>query len=314
MKEKIRNILFIGLAFVIVSTGILFATGKNFAKKGFSKAIHEEETVYNDTVLMESAPARSSNTMLMKSTSAGGTSTNVMQNSNNSIGKTQEQKIIKSGSLDFEVKNLSEIENKIAEWLKGFDGYISNTWTNRNRLTITAKVPANRFEEAMNSTGNFGILNSRSISTDDVTENFYDLETRLNTRKILQQKLSGYLKDAKNISDLLEIERQLNNVTSEIESMEKQFRRLSNQIEFSTISISCTLPPNTTDTGFITPDFSEDFKDFAYNALQFISDFGICILYILVIGIPLVLLIAVLYWVCFGKIGLIRKLFDKLKP
>ena len=166
----------------------------------------------------------------------------------------------------------------------------------------------------MNSTGNFGILNSRSISTDDVTENFYDLETRLNTRKILQQKLSGYLKDAKNISDLLEIERQLNNVTSEIESMEKQFRRLSNQIEFSTISISCTLPPNTTDTGFITPDFSEDFKDFAYNALQFISDFGICILYILVIGIPLVLLIAVLYWVCFGKIGLIRKLFDKLKP
>ena len=110
MKEKIRNILFIGLAFVIVSTGILFATGKNFAKKGFSKAIHEEETVYTDTVLMESAPARSSNTMLMKSTSAGGTSTNVMQNSNNSIGKTQERKIIKSGSLDFEVKNLSEIE------------------------------------------------------------------------------------------------------------------------------------------------------------------------------------------------------------
>ena len=131
------------------------------------------------------------------------------------------------------------LENKIAEWLKGFDGYISNTWTNRNRLTITAKVPANRFEEAMNSTGNFGILNSRSISTDDVTENFYDLETRLNTRKILQQKLSGYLKDAKNISDLLEIERQLNNVTSEIESMEKQFRRLSNQIEFSTIPDHC---------------------------------------------------------------------------
>ena len=181
MKEKIRNILFIGLAFVIVSTGILFATGKNFAKKGFSKAIHEEETVYTDTVLMESAPARSSNTMLMKSTSAGGTYTNVMQNSNNSIGENQERKIIKS---------VSEIENKIAEWLKGFDGYISNTWTNRNRLTITAKVPANRFEEAMNSTGNFGILNSRSISTDDVTENFYDLETRLNTRKILQPLLT----------------------------------------------------------------------------------------------------------------------------
>ena len=61
--------------------------------------------------------------------------------------------ILKTSGIDYEfrttvVKEFHDREDfrAIAEWLKGFDGYISNTWTNRNRLTITAKVPANRFE------------------------------------------------------------------------------------------------------------------------------------------------------------------------
>jgi phosphatidylserine synthase len=54
-------------------------------------------------------------------------------------------------------------------------------------------------------------------------------------------------------------------------------------------------------------------KDFAYNALQFICNFGIGILYIILIGVPSVLLVALLYWLCFGKIGLVKKLFRKLK-
>jgi len=95
--------------------------------------------------------------------------------------------------------------------------------------------------------------------------------------------------------------------------MEKQFRRLSNQIDFSTISISCNLPSYTTEDGFETPDFLQSLKDFAYNALQFISDFGFGILYLILMGVPTVLLVALIYWLCFGKIGLIKKLFKKLK-
>ena len=183
----------------------------------------------------------------------------------------------------------------------------------RKTLFSAYGIKAKSFEDAMNSTGDFGELLSRSISTEDVSENYYDLETRLETRRILQAKLESYLENAKTITDLLEIERQLNDVTSELESMEKQFRRLSNQIDFSTISISCRLPANTTEAGFETPDFLQGLKDFGYNALQFLCNFGLGILYIILVGVPSVLLIALLYWLCFGKIGLVRKLFNKLK-
>lgn len=320
MKDKMKSILMIVGVSAVVLFGLYFASCRNGEKLQFAKSVDYESAVYSDAIVEESASFRS--TKMMKATATNGinsvSGSGMLDSSINfeesgDVEATQERKIIKTGSLSFEVKNLSETEEKIAAWLEGFGGYIADTWTNRNNMNVTVKVPASSFEDAMNSTGDFGELLSRSISTEDVSENYYDLETRLETRRILQAKLESYLAGAKSISDLLEIERQLNDVTSELESMEKQFRRLSNQIDFSTISISCRLPANTTEAGFETPDFLQGLKDFGYNALQFLCNFGLGILYIILVGVPSVLLIALLYWLCFGKIGLVRKLFNKLK-
>lgn len=316
MKDKMKLVLMILGVTAVVILGLYFAGCKN---KGVVQFAKSESAVYSDAIMEESVSVRNSNVMMKSAaprainTVSGSGTLDANINLENSSETTQERKIIKTGSLSYEVKNLSETEEKIAAWLEGFGGYIADTWSNRNNMNVTVKVPSSSFEDAMNSTGDFGELLSRSISTEDVSENYYDLETRLETRKILQEKLESYLAGAKSISDLLEIERQLNDVTSELESMEKQFRRLSNQIDFSTISISCRLPANTTEAGFETPDFLQGLKDFGYNALQFLCNFGLGILYIILVGVPSVLLIALLYWLCFGKIGLIRKLFNKLK-
>ena len=53
---------------------------------------------------------------------------------------------------------------------------------------------------------------------------------------------------------MLEIERQLNEVESELESIEGRMKRLTNQIEFSTISLNFTLPVGKTENGFVFPD------------------------------------------------------------
>ena len=314
-----KSVLMILGVSAVVILGLYFAGCKNKGVVQFAKSASYESAVYSDAIMEESVSVRNSNVMMKSAaprainTVSGSGTLDANINLENSSETSQERKIIKTGSLSYEVKNLSETEEKIAAWLEGFGGYIADTWSNRNNMNVTVKVPASSFEDAMNSTGDFGELLSRSISTENVSENYYDLETRLETRKILQEKLESYLAGAKSISDLLEIERQLNDVTSELESMEKQFRRLSNQIDFSTISISCRLPANTTEAGFETPDFLQGLKDFGYNALQFLCNFGLGILYIILVGVPSVLLIALLYWLCFGKIGLVRKLFNKLK-
>ncbi len=125
--------------------------------------------------------------------------------------------------------------------------------------------------------------------------------------------LSNDQEKADNIKDMLEIERQLNEVESELESIEGRMKRLTNQIEFSTISLNFTLPVGKTENGFVFPDYGEGFREFAENFFGFLRGFILAICYIVVFGTPLVGLFLLLFWLLFGKVGIIRKIFMKLK-
>ena len=129
----------------------------------------------------------------------------------------------------------------------------------------------------------------------------------------MQKKLEVYLGQAKDIKDLLEVERQLNNVTSEIEVMEGRMKRLVNQIDFSTIYMTMNLPTGFDREGFKWPDLGEDFRAFGENFVNFIAKLFISIFYIFIFGIPIVFVLAFLFWLLFGRIGLLVKLFKWLK-
>lgn len=231
--------------------------------------------------------------------------------SNPNSSETFERKLIKNGDLTLQVENLDNTEQKIETWCKSYDGYISSSNRNERSLNFTIKIPSQKFDSAMEEAGNFGILKSKNISTRDVTEQFYDLQTRLSTKKVLQSNLQNYLRQATNLTDILKIEKELNNVTSDLESMQGQMRRLSNQIEFSTINIYLHLPDYKSEIR--EPSFSENFTNFLHSLKTFFAGFLTIILYGIICGIPILAILALLYWLLFGKIGLIKKLFKKLK-
>ncbi|MBQ2355241.1 MAG: DUF4349 domain-containing protein, partial [Treponema sp.] len=60
------------------------------------------------------------------------------------------------------------------------------------------------------------------------------------------------------------------------------------------------------------PDAKEKAKNLFCGLLTFLVDLFFILLYIILYGVPIVLVIALIYWLCFGKIGIVRKLFIKL--
>lgn len=226
---------------------------------------------------------------------------------------TVERKLIKTGNITLEVESLSESEKLIENFAKTFGGYITNSSTYDTSFNATVKIPCNYFDDAMTAAGELGKLKYRSVNNQDVTDEFYDLETRLNTKKIMQKKLEGYLAQAKDIKDLLEVERQLNNVTSEIEVMEGRMKRLTNQIDYSTIEIYMNLPVGFNEDGFKWPDLGEKFRNFGSNFVNFLANILMGFFYLIVFGIPVLAIISFLFWLLFGRVGLLRKLFSKLK-
>lgn len=272
----------------------------------------KSDYVQTEMLAEEAAPMmKAVNTSVKSAARADSTASNSITSGDISSSQ-KDRKLIKNGSICLEVENLANAEKSITEWCQSFDGYIASSYTEETRSSFSVKIPAKDFDNAMTSIGTFGKVKSRNIFTQDVTEQFYDLETRLETRKILQERLQEYLSNAKDIKDMIQIENELNNTISEIESMEGRMRRLSDQIEFSTISVTVDLPYRTTEQGFQWPEFGKEFRYFISNIVDFFAGFILTILYIVIFGIPILAAIAFFYWILLGKVGLLKKLFKKL--
>lgn len=224
-----------------------------------------------------------------------------------------ERKLIRTGNVSLEVQSLSDAEEKIAAWAKSLGGYVTNANTWEMGASFTVRIPSERFDQAMADAGNFGRITNRSINSQDVSDNYYDIKSRLETKYILRDKLSNYLSQAKDIKDLLEIERQLNSVIEDIESTESRFKRLSNQIDYSTIYIDMHFAHGKDEGGIILPDVKESWNTFISNIIAFFWGLLKVLFYIVIFGIPLIALAAFFFWLLFGKVGLLVKLFKKLK-
>lgn len=225
----------------------------------------------------------------------------------------QDRKLIYTGNLTIEVSNLSDSKSSVESWIKKFGGYISDSFENTSSIRITAKIPSGSFSQVMQECGQIGKLKSKNINSSDVTEQFYDLDTRLSTRKVLLERLKKYLSEAKDMQDMLKIETKINDVTSELERMQGQMNRLKSQIDYSTIYVTAELPVNQNESGFVMPDTNSQLRQFFANILNFFVKFIFTALYIVIFGVPSVLFLMLIYWLGFGKVGLLRKLFARIR-
>ena len=289
--KRIRSII---LLMIFTAVGALTGCGarKNFAAMEYAA---------------ESVPLRSGGVYAAEEKSAGTLS-------DAALPLPENRKLIRTGNIRFEVSSLAETKAAVEAWAKRFGGYVSDFSEDGRSLGMTVHIPSSAFDDAMSSSGTIGKIVSKSADSVDVTDRFYDLDSRLATRRVLLERLQSYLREAKNMKDMLEIETKINDVTAEIEQMQGQFNRLSKQIDYSEIYIEANLPYNhTEDRGFIFPDLKSAFIEFCETVVGFFANFIFVVLYIIIFSIPIVCVAFLLYWICFGKIGVLRKLFGKIR-
>lgn len=233
---------------------------------------------------------------------------------NENSADQMERKLIKNGYIQLEVSSLQEAESSIKNWCSSFGGYIESNNQNERNGSMSVRIPSSNFEAAMDSAGNLGSVKSKNVSSQDVSESFYDLQTRLETKKIMRERLQKYLESAKDIKDMLQIEKELNSVISDIESMEGRMKRLTGQIDYSQIYVNYELPFRSDENhGFVMPDFGDGFRRFVSTVLDFFIGFFKIICYIIIFGIPLIAALGFFYWLLFGKLGLLKRLFKRLR-
>lgn len=153
-----------------------------------------------------------------------------------------QKKVIKTGGLSYRVESTKEEYNRLNGLLEKHDAYISseneNKGYDRINYNVSIRVPPQNFDVLIKEVTEGKKLDNRWVNTDDVTNRYYDLQSRIENKKKLEERYQEILKQADKISDILEVERNLNQVRSEIESLQGQFKLLNHQITYSMLEIS----------------------------------------------------------------------------
>jgi hypothetical protein len=108
----------------------------------------------------------------------------------------------------------------------------------RDDNTITIRIPAARFDEAVKRLEAVGDMIHRNVTAEDVTEEFRDLEVRLRSAHAVQERLTQLLAKAAKVEESVLIERELDRVTGEIDRIEGRMKFLRDRATFSTITVT----------------------------------------------------------------------------
>ncbi|MCC5943637.1 MAG: DUF4349 domain-containing protein [Bernardetiaceae bacterium] len=184
-----------------------------------------------------------------------------------------ERKIIKEGHLTFQTTSINETRQSILDVASKQQAYIANdrSYTSGNRLNnvLVLRVPAPKFETLLNEISK-GVaqFDSKQVSADDVTEQYIDMEARIKTKKELEQRYLELLAKAQNVQEMLEIEKQIGELRSDIEVIEGRFKAMQNKVSYSTLHI--TFYEKIDDSTNFSGEFGRAFSNGLDNLIYFL--------------------------------------------
>lgn len=158
---------------------------------------------------------------------------------------TKGRKIIENIELSLQTKEFTKLLEKIESQIANLGGYVEESSTSglapesrgyRNAHLIV-RIPAEK-------SGNFdaflsenSVVTSRRVTTEDVTLQYVDMESRVKALKIEKEALEEILKNAVTVEEIISVRSQLTNVIYEIESYESKLRTYDNLVDYCTINI-----------------------------------------------------------------------------
>ena len=208
----------------------------------------------------------------------------------------EDQKVIKTAGLRFETQDLDGTHKNILSITKALKGFVStdNSGKNYNEhfRNITVRVPSENFQTFIDDVSKgVGYFDRKDISRKDVSEEFVDLNARLKAKRELERRYLELLKQARNVEEMLDIERELSKIREEIEAKEGRLNYLKDKVSLSTISIQ--FYKYTNETG-VTVSYGQKMKNALSGGWDGISVFFIGLLYLWPLFLLLIIIILLL--------------------
>ena len=205
------------------------------------------------------------------------------------------QKIVYTASLSMQTleydKSVASIRRKIkenggfteaeSEYDKDYDWYSSSSSSRSTRsISMTARIPSEKFEAFLDSLGGDGKIMSRSVEAQNISQTYANKESYKKALEKEQERLLAMMDKAETIEEMIAVESRLSEVERQLNSYKTDLSAMDKDVQFSTIFIDLQEVkryseevPTVTFTEKIKYAFDDaisDFKDFCEGVVLFV--------------------------------------------
>jgi hypothetical protein len=154
-----------------------------------------------------------------------------------------DKKIVKSARLNMEVKDFKSFSSQVAQKVKQYGGYISHEQQSNSdykiETDIVIRVPVEKFDDAIaDLIKGAGSVNEKLITAEDQTREFVDGRSRLEAKKQVRLRYLDLLKQAKNMSEIIQVQQEINGIQEEIELVSGRINQINATAAMSSINLT----------------------------------------------------------------------------
>lgn len=155
------------------------------------------------------------------------------------------KKVIQTGSLSIDTGNLASTEEQIMSLVSEKNGSTDriNVVQDNNgqrRATYTLRVPQGSLQKLVDSIANLPdcIVRQKTIGSQDVSEEYIDIQARLENMQRQESRLRELLARANTVDEVLKVENEITRVRTQLDAATGKLKALANRIELSTLQLS----------------------------------------------------------------------------
>ena len=206
-------------------------------------------------------------------------------------------KIIRTGSLQMEVADVPAALTAARSAILGLGGFIGASQQYRDEenvyATITYRIPADRWEDALDGLRRLGTEVGEQTDSADVTGQIVDLDARIRNLKASETALVGYLENATRVDDLLEIESRLSEVRGQIEQLTAQKVSLADQVAYATLTVTFGTAATVIETTAASWDPLAEVQQAGASLLGFVQALATAGIWFAIVWLPILLVIGI---------------------
>lgn len=203
----------------------------------------------------------------------------------------QQRKIIFNATIALRVDDLDEAFGQLSRLVEQTGGYISSSQSHGNAGSArssewTIRIPGGLFSGFTKSVAGLGEVVTNSMTSQEVTAEFHDLDARIRNKQQEEKRLQEYLDNSTaKLEDILKVEREITRVRGEVESMQGRMRVLADLTALSTVTVRMSEVVEFVPPVFASePSFGDEIASTWQSTIDSLSDFGQAVV-LLAIGV-----------------------------